>query len=326
MISINSNTKKPSLSPFIRGSLYSMLAAIIYGLSYVFTKNISNYYSPMTIIGWRFLVAFIVMELMRRFGIIRVDYRGKDIRALLRLVFLYPVIYFIAETFGIRLTTASESGIVIATIPVATLALSAIILKEKPTLYQMIGIGTSTVGIFLIVLSQSLSASLHIVGYLALITAVFAYALFAVRLIQETTFSTLEKTYTMMAVAVGVFFPMALIEHSLGGSLGLFLSLPFRDMAFLGTLAYLALGSSVIAFFASNRALELLGPNQSSTWGGVSTIITLSASVLILKEPFGIGQILAAALVVGGVYIANVGIMRQERRKALAEQTIEPKI
>lgn len=322
MISTSSSTKKPSLSPFIRGSIYSLLASIIYGLSYIFTKNITNYHSPMTIIGWRFLVAFLVMEGLRHFGVIQVDFKGKNIRALLRLVFLYPVAYFIAETFGIQWTTASESSIVIATIPVATLALSALILKEKPTIYQVVGIGTSTIGIFLIVLSQSLSASLHIFGYLMLIGAVFFYALFAVRLIQERSFSTLEKTYTMMLVAAAVFFPVALIEHAFNGTLASFLTLPVTDMAFLGTLAYLALGSSVIAFFSSNRALELLGPNQSSTWGGLSTVITLSASVLILKEPFGIGQMLAAVLVVGGVYIANYGILRQERLRALTKSNV----
>ena len=323
MTSISSNTKNPSLSPFLRGSMYSMLASIIYGLSYIFTKNISNYHSPMTIIGWRFLVAFLVMELMRRLGVVKINYQGKNIRALLRLVFLYPVIYFIAETFGIQLTTASESGIVIATIPVATLIFSVMILKEKPTRYQMIGIATSTLGIFLIVFSQSLSASLHVVGYLALISAVLSYALFAVRLIQETSFTTLEKTYTMMAIAAGTFFPIALLEHLIRGTGWSFITLPMTDMAFLGTLIYLALGSSVIAFFASKRALELLGPNQASTWGGLSTVITLTASVLILKEPFGLGQILAALLVVGGVYIANAGLSRSHKVRPKSDPTIE---
>ena len=311
MTSTNSNTRKTSLSPFIRGSLFSLLASTIYGLSYVFTKHISNFHSPLTIIGWRFVVAFGVMELLRRFKVITITYRGKDVRALLRLVFLYPVSYFLAETFGIRWTTASESGIVISTIPVATLLLSALILKEKPTRYQMIGIATSTMGIVLIVLSQSLSASLHIGGYLALIGAVLAYALFAVRLVQEKTFSSLEKTYTMMAVAAGTFFPLALLEHAYHGSLAQFLRLPFSDMAFLGALAYLALGSSVIAFFASNRALELLGPNQTSTWGGLSTVITLLASVLVLKEPFGPFQMAAAGLVVSGVYLANWAVFKR---------------
>lgn len=315
MTSTSSNIKKPSISPFVKGSLYSMLASVVYGLSPIFTKNISNYYSPMTIIGWRFLVAFLIIELMRRLRLIKVDFRGKNTKALLRLVLLYPVTYFIAETFGIRWTTASESGIVISSIPVATMVLSALILKEKPNKFQIIGISISTIGILLMVLSQSLSASLHIFGYLALVTAVFTYSLFAVRLIQETTYSTMEKTYTMMAAAAGAFFPMALVEHGFLGTLGSFLTLPVTDMTFLGTLAYLSLGSSVIAFFASNQALKLLGPIQSSTWGGLGTVVTVTASVIFLKETFGLPQILAGLLVLGGVYIANYAVFQAQQAK-----------
>lgn len=126
-----------------------------------------------------------------------------------------------------------------------------------------------------------------------------------------------------MAIAAGTFFPIALLEHLIRGTGWSFITLPMTDMAFLGTLIYLALGSSVIAFFASNRALELLGPNQASTWGGLSTVITLTASVLILKEPFGLGQILAALLVVGGVYIANAGLSRSHKVRPKSDPTIE---
>ncbi|MGN0990121.1 MAG: hypothetical protein ACI4O4_01560, partial [Candidatus Ventricola sp.] len=45
--------------------------------------------------------------------------------ALLRVALLHPVLYFIGETLGIRLTTASESGVFLACIPVVSLAASS---------------------------------------------------------------------------------------------------------------------------------------------------------------------------------------------------------
>lgn len=47
-----------------------------------------------------------------------------------------PCVYFIAETVGIRLTTASESGMFLACIPAAFLIASALLLDEKPTRLQ----------------------------------------------------------------------------------------------------------------------------------------------------------------------------------------------
>ena len=305
MTSMPSNTKTPKTSDAFRGMAYSVGSSFIYGLSFVFTKNISDTYSPFTILGWRFLIAFLAMELLRRLGVFRVNFRGKNLWHLLRLVFLFPLLYFIGETYGVQLTTASESGIVIAIIPVVTVGLSALILKERASRTQMLGIIISTIGIILIVLSQSLSASLNIWGYIGLITAVLTYSLYAVWLVQETSFSGLEKTYVMMMAAGIGFFGLAIIEHVMQGSIRSFWTMPLQDMEFLASILYLALGSSVIAFFASNRAIVLLGPSGAASYAGLSTLITIIASVLILNESFGLWQILASILVLGGVYIAN---------------------
>lgn len=313
MTSTNSNTRTPKTSDPFRGMLWSFLSSTIYGLSFIFTKSISGAHTPFTILGWRFLIAFIAMEILRRVGVFRIELKGKDIWVLLRLVFLFPLIYFIAETYGVRLTTASESGIIIATIPVVTMILSDMVLKERASRKQLIGIITSTVGIILIVLTKSLSASLNIIGYLGLLTAVFSYSLYAVWLVRETTFSGIEKTYVMLLVAAVCFFIMALFEQWALGSLGAFLRLPFTNLSFVGAIAFLSFGSSVLAFFASNRAIVLLGPNGAASYSGLSTLITIVASVVVLKEPFGILQMLASALVLGGVYIANMPRKRTTR-------------
>lgn len=305
MTSINSSTKTAKTSNAFRGMLWSILSSFIYGLSFIFTKSVSGEHTPFTILGWRFLIAFLAMEVLRRLGVFKIQLKGKDIWVLLRLVFLFPLIYFIGETYGVKLTTASESGIIIAIIPVVTMALSDFVLKERASKLQLTGIIISTIGIILIVLSQSLSASLNILGYLGLLAAVFSYSLYAVWLVRETTFSGLEKTYVMMMAAGICFFLMAMFERWAQGTLQSFLTLPFRDLSFIGSILYLALGSSVLAFFASNRAIVLLGPNGAASYAGLSTLITIVASVLVLKEPFGIWQMLAGILVLSGVYIAN---------------------
>ncbi|EHE93737.1 Transporter, drug/metabolite exporter family, partial [Streptococcus thermophilus CNCM I-1630] len=51
---------------------------------------------------------------------------------------LNPIIYFICETTGIRMTTASESGAFLACIPVVALIMSSLILKEWPSRWQVV--------------------------------------------------------------------------------------------------------------------------------------------------------------------------------------------
>ena len=64
-------------------------------------------------------------------------------------------------------------------------------------------------------------------------------------------------------------------------------------------------GCSVAAFFLSNAAIAKIGVNKTSSFTGVSTIVSILAGALALGEPLHIGQIVGAAVIVAGVYTAN---------------------
>ena len=100
------------------GSLCALGCEILYGMSYVFTKQATQSASALSLLGWRFVLAFVVMSILVIIGVIKVDLKGKSIRPLLLVALFSPVIYFIGETVGISNTTASESGVFLACIPV----------------------------------------------------------------------------------------------------------------------------------------------------------------------------------------------------------------
>lgn len=287
------------------GIFFSILSSILYGLSFLFTKSVSANHSTLTLLGWRFLIAFAVMLLLRTFGVFHTAFRKKGIRPLISLSLLFPVIYFICENLGVRLTTASESGVIISSIPVVTVLMATLMLKEPATRLQLGGILMSTVGIILIVLSQSATASLNLWGYAALFGAVVTYSLFAILLIRARDYTVVEVTFFMLAVAALFFFSAASIEHLYLGTFESYLRLPFTDRDFLIALAYLSVGSSVTAFFASNSAIQLLGASRSASFAGLSTLVTVVSSVIFLGESFTWQQVLASGLVLGGVYMAN---------------------
>lgn len=287
------------------GILASILSSILYGLSFLFTKSVSAEHSLLTLLGWRFFAAFSVMSGLLLFGLIRTDFRKKGIRPLMRLSLLFPLIYFVCENLGVKLTTASESGVIISSIPVVTVLMARIMLKEAVSRWQLAGILVSTLGIIAIVLSKSAAASLNLWGYAALFAAVSTYSLFAILLIRAKAYTVTEVTYFMLAVAALFFFTAALAEHHFQGTLSTFLRLPFTQPKFLAAVAYLSIGSSVMAFFASNTAIKLLGASRSASFAGLSTLVTVLSSVFFLGEHFTLQQALASILVLAGVYLAN---------------------
>ena len=119
-----------------KSSTVGILCAIgcetLYGLSYIFTKQATACASELALLGWRFFLAVLVMSFCVLLGFIKVNLKGKPLKPLLLVALCSPCIYFIAETIGISHTTASESGVFLACIPVASLIASTLILKKSP--------------------------------------------------------------------------------------------------------------------------------------------------------------------------------------------------
>ena len=100
------------------------------------------------------------MSLCVLLGLIRMDLKGKPLKPLLLVALCSPCVYFIAETVGIRHTTASESGVFLACIPAASLIASALLLREKPTGMQVSGILVTLAGVLVTVFAVSAASSL----------------------------------------------------------------------------------------------------------------------------------------------------------------------
>lgn len=287
------------------GFFSAIACEVIFGLSYMFTKNAISSASSLAILGWRFVLAFLVLSLFRLIGVIKVDLKGKNLSPIIMISIFHPVLYFIGETVGIKCTTASESGTFIASIPIVSLIASTIFLKKKPNRFQIVGISITLIGVLVTVFTVGMSASFSFLGYLMLALAVISYSMYGVFVEKAKGFSSVEITY-MMLFTGAVFFGLAALLESLakGNTLEL-LALPLQNRDALVGIIYLGIVSSIGAFFLSNIAIEIVGMNTTSSFIGIATLVSILSGVLILKEDFLPGQIIGSLLIVLGVYIAN---------------------
>ena len=147
---MNKSTKNKTLI----GCLCALGCEVLFGLSYVFTKQATESAGAFELLGWRFLTAFLVMTVLVITGIVKINLKGKKIKSLLLVALFSPVIYFIGETVGIANTSASESGVFLACIPVVSIVASSLILKKKPTKWQSVCIAVTLIGVLVTVLRQ----------------------------------------------------------------------------------------------------------------------------------------------------------------------------
>ena len=290
-----------------------MLAAVVtellYGSSFVFTKNATETVDVLTLLGWRFLIALAALGVLVAARVVRLSITRTTVRPLLVLAVFQPVIYYVGETFGVMRTTASESGVIISAIPVAMLIASALVIGARPSPRQVAGITITLMGVVATVIAGGLSAGFDAVGYAMLLVAVVSYALYAAFTERYAHTSDIDKTFVMVASGAMVFGTIALAQHASAGTMDTLLTLPVQRPGFGVAVVFLALGPTIGAFFLQNVAIRALGSTRYSTYIGLSTATALATGAIVLGEHLSLGQWIGTVAILAGVYLAN----RRER-------------
>lgn len=287
------------------GCLCALGCEVIFGLSYIFTKEATGAASELALLGWRFIVAFLVMNACILCGLVKIHLKNKSLKRIVLIAVLNPLIYFTGETIGISYTSASESGVFLACIPIASLICSTFLLHKKPALWETAGISLTLVGVFITILFVGMEASFSPAGYAMLSMAVISYALYSVYVEKNSEFSSIEITYMMLSVGAVLFGTLAVGEALIQNSFNTLLRLPFTNAPFLAAVLYQGIFCSILAFFLFNKAIVSIGVSRSSSFIGIATVVSIVAGVMILEEDFTTPQMAGVFFIIAGVYIAN---------------------
>ena len=306
---------KNRILPYLSG----IVVSIIFGFSFMFTKKALNSIEPFHLLAFRFLLAAIFLTILQILGVIKVHFKGKKLHLLLLLSLFHPVIYFICETIGVNMTSSSEAGMMIALIPVFVTILAAVFLKEIPTPIQLLFIFVSVGGvIFINTMKGSLDISNSIIGILVLMGAVISASVYNILSRKSSiSFSSVEITFIMMWVGTIVFNLIAIGQHINSNALSTYLT-PVKNSQVLFPLLYLGILSSVIAFFMLNYTLSKLEASRASVFANITTIVSIFAGVIILKEDFYWFHIAGAVMILLGVWGTNhFGNKKNKTKKIL---------
>jgi drug/metabolite transporter (DMT)-like permease len=284
----------------------ALITNIIFGLSFLFTKKALMVSNPITLVAFRFLLAFIIMSLLIAFKVIKVKYKNKPMKWLIVLAIIEPIIYFIFETYGLQRTSSSLGGLMIALIPIVVTILAIYFLNEKPSRKQVLSIILSVSGVVLIILMDgSKNSGNSILGVLFLSVAVFSAAFFNIiaRKISKH-FTAIEVTYFMMFLGAIFFNIVSVSNHILNGSLSNYFE-PLKSSSFVLSILYLGILSSIVAYFLANFTLSKMEASKSAVFANISTIVSILAGVIFLKENFHLYHTIGSAMILMGVWGTN---------------------
>ncbi|MBR4795818.1 MAG: EamA family transporter [Lachnospiraceae bacterium] len=301
----NESARKPKL-----GLLAVIIGDTIFGFSFLFSKLLLGMVTPSEMIAIRFIIAFIVLniivlvnKLLGDKALFTFSLKDKPIKPLLKLAICQPCIYFIAESYGIKFTSSSFAGIIIALVPIAGILADVIFVKAKILKIQIFCALLSVAGVALTTIGASGLKS-STIGLALLIVAVISGSMFYVFSKDAGKYyNPLERTYAMFMIGSIVYSIPAAFDIVRKPNA---LITAFGNPVFYGCMAYLAVISSVVAFMLLNFASNHVTVTSATLVANLTTVISIFAGVVFLHESLTVLQIVGAVIIIGSVTIGTL--------------------
>jgi drug/metabolite transporter (DMT)-like permease len=153
----------------------SAFAIILWGMSYIWTDKLLELGIPVFYFVFvRILIAGVVLFLLNAaYGRIKRIQR-QDLKKFMLLALFEPFIYFVCETYGVELTSPTISAMIIATIPIFSIAAGRIFFKERITGINIAGVVLSLMGIIMVIMKGDIAGKDMVWGIILLLIAVIA--------------------------------------------------------------------------------------------------------------------------------------------------------
>jgi drug/metabolite transporter (DMT)-like permease len=276
--------------------LFGILVAALWGLSFLSIKVTVATLPPMTLAAARFVVACAVLPLAAWIA-------GEDLRIAMRDVpvlvlggLLGVTLYFYFENNGILLLSASESSLLVGTIPVVSVLAERIFLGTRLPARVYSGSILSFAGVALIVMQPSLAPS-SLAGYLYMVGAVAAWVAytFATRKVSQR-YGRLNVTFWQSLFGLVGCIPFALLE---AGNWRRPSPMIVLNVLYLGVIC------SAAGYWLYVATIDHLGIGRASVFINLIPVVAVVAAFFLLGDRLATAQWIGAGIALTGVYLAT---------------------
>lgn len=287
-----------------RGDALAFFTAIIWGATIPLSKPIVDVVDPLVFATARFTLIAVCLMACAKIGGQSLRLKASDLAPLIGLGFIGFGLAQSINGVALSLTTASKGAVLSATIP-AFGALFGWMRGERSTVGLWVGILIASAGIVLVINNSvshwnfghgSVSGDLLFLlmsALFALYTAFSRTTLVRLGPVKAGAYLTLFGAITML--------PLGFYGASRGAVL--------PDQTYLwANFAFVVLVSGTIGFMTWYSAVVKLGASRTLVYFYLVPVFALLGSVLFLREPFSVAQIVGSVLVLGGVVVARRGV------------------
>lgn len=291
----------------ISGHIYALLANIFWGLMAPVGKSALAAFTPFTVTTFRMVGAAACFWLLslccKREQVSPHDMLRIFFAALFALVFNQGV-----YIFGLSLTSPIDASIVTTTLPIVTMVVAAIFLREPVTHKKVIGIFLGALGALTLIVSNSGASAGDgtLLGDLFCLISQISFSIYL------SVFKGLSQRYSPVTMNKWMFVYASLC----------YIPFSYRDLATtpwpeIPTAAWLQVGyvvvfGSFLAYICIMQAQRLMSPTVVSMYNYMQPIVATSVAVALGMGVFNWQKVVAILLVFTGVYIVTQSKSRSQ--------------
>ena len=276
-----------------------LIAVLIWSLNIAVTRYVADFISPVSISFYRWFVAFLILT---PFMLPKVwkqrDLIGLYIPKLAVLSAFGMVLYQGLSYTAAHYTTATNMGIVNAFVPIFTIFISYLILKDRPNRFAIFGSLLSFAGL-IYVMSQGHLSSLFAQGGhwgdAVMVLAVGFYAFYGVFLKKwQLQLPLMTSLYIQISFALLYHLPFLL-----------WLGLDSINAENAGSVLYAGVFPSLIAPLLWMVAVQSIGPNRTSIFMNLMPVFTALIASFWLSEHWTIYHTIGGIMILVGIILAQ---------------------
>ena len=278
-----------------------LLVCLIWGLNFSVTKLALAQIPPLPFTAVRFIISGLLLWLILRLAERRAAPSREGLKTLVVLGVVGNTCYQLTFTLGLDRTAASNSALILSTVPTVVAVFAGPLGLERITRRMWWGIGLGMLGVVLVIATRGVGFEMStLVGDLLTVLAVLFWAAYTVglRRVPSGVSPLRVTTITTMAGTPG------LVLAGLPGMVRLDWG-AVKLEAWAG-LAYAAVLSLVVAYLIWNRSVKAVGGTRTAIYMCVTPLFAVVGAWILLGERPHPLQGVGAVLIVAGVLLTRV--------------------
>ncbi|MBQ2959749.1 MAG: DMT family transporter [Oscillospiraceae bacterium] len=280
------------------GHLMALICVLIWGSTFVVSKQLLVFLQPVQLMLLRFAMAYIALS----FVYPKFYFKPKEEWRFLLMALFANTLYCWAENTAITLTQASNVSILVSTSPIMTAVTMALLHKEERLKrMQLLGFAIAFAGVVLVVFNGAVSLHLNPAGDMLALLAAALWAAYGFLLRRWSgIYDSVLITKKLMFYGFLSTLPLVLMQGKPIDFGSLFVLENLLMLAFLG------LVGSAGCYMLWSIAVKKIGVLSANLYINMIPLVTLLVSAAALGEKITLMGLCGMVLVISGMVLGTV--------------------